>query len=839
MDKNQHIQIVDQQQNNQTRQEIHPYDSSVSHFRKEKEKSGKEKIIIQSNQAHLRNVADIGMALAELPELCTMAWCVGIAHDLGKYTPAYEQYIGDAMAEKPVKRGSVDHATAGGYILDQMCESPNFSQFLQYAIYAHHGMQDVFDNNKEQDIFQYRLGNEQKRVGVEAHFKLFFSQEEITAKVQVARKDYQLLNHKMKCFLQTQAVKGMYGKMTFYYGMYERLLLSLLIDADRMDTYHFMAGIDFDSSEIGRKRDARANIWKQCQEQLEKRINKFKERSILNDLRKEISQQCRAAGQGEGRLFRLSVPTGGGKTLSGLRFAIEHALVNEKSNIIYVAPFCTLLDQNAEEIRTAVGNKEYVLEHHSNVMFEEADKDKKEKYEILTANWDSPIVATTAVQFLNTLFDGGTKSIRRMHSLCNSVIILDEVQAIPVKITVLFNMAINFLIQFTGATVVLCSATQPPFDELSREQLFMPKEIIPVDIIQHPVFYRTHIEDRTDMYPGGMNLQQFTGFIEETALQKRQVLVVVNTKRCAKEVFKAVKQCQSLVEQGYHFFHISTNMCLKHRFEKLNQLKECLEAEEKVICISTTVIEAGVDISFQCGIRSISGLDHIIQTAGRVNRNAAIPIGKLYIVELSSKLEDTSKLDGVDDEKTVMRDLLYAYRKQPEDFDYRLDSQPAIKSFYKIYYERRKEKMNYNVHVDGATESLVQLFSGNSELEKGKKRYNSKYKNMVLTHSLKTAGRLFEVIPEDGQIDIVVAYDGDAQKAIDTLTNIYSLYQDKKSALQTLQSYTVSISKKLKNELGSLLHPICEGTILVLNMDHYSDDYGVSEEATGIANLIM
>jgi len=833
MNKQQQPQVINQQQQNNQ-----PYDSSVSHFRKEGSENGKKHIVVQSNKDHLQNVADIATALSEIAELNRMAWCIGRAHDLGKYTPAFGQYMADAIADKPVQRGSVDHSTAGGYFLDQICEDANFSQFLQYAVYAHHGLIDVFDNSRGEDVFRYRLGNEEKRVGVERSFKTFFSLEQTTDKVKEAENDYQLLKNKIKRFIMGSKVKNMYGNPAFYFGMYERVLLSLLIDADRMDTYHFMSGIDFKSKEIAQKREARTNIWKQCRDQLEYHISQLKDSNSLYDLRKEISNQCRVAGQKSGKLFRLSVPTGGGKTLSGLRFAIEKAIADQKSKIIYVAPYCTLLDQNAETIRSAVGNKEYVLEHHSNVMFEEAEEDKKERYEVLAANWDVPIVATTAVQFLNTLFDGGTKSIRRMHSLCNSVIILDEVQAIPMRITVLFNMAINFLTQFAGSSVVLCSATQPPFDELSGKKLLVPEEIISADMIHHPMFFRTHIQDKTDLHPGGMSLEQFANFIKETALQEKQVLVVVNTKMCARNVFMAVKQCQKLVEQGYRFFHISTNMCLKHRLEKLEELRESLEAEVKVICVSTTVIEAGVDISFQCGIRSLSGLDHIIQTAGRVNRNAAIPVGKLYIVELSSELENTSRLDGVDDEKLVMRDLLYEYRKRPENYDQRLDSDPAIKLFYKMYYERCKEKMNYIINADGVSDSLVQLFSGNSKLEQQKKQQNPDYSKKFLTHSFKTAGRLFEVIPEDGRVDIVIAYDEQAQQAIDLLSDVRSSYKDKKEKLQVLQSYTVSISNNLKNELGSLIYRICEETILVLNKDRYSEDYGVSEEATCMSNLI-
>lgn len=813
----------------------HINDPTISHFRTNENNEVEE---IQSNLDHMTNVANIATNLTEIPELKITAWCVGMMHDLGKLSPPFVKYITDTMNGKPVVRGSVDHSSAGGYFIAKMCKSMNASRFMQYSIYAHHGLTDIITSDYT-DIFSKRLQKEESRVNVEKYFYELFPVKVIQDKIKEAEHEFSIQENKIKTFhLSARKSKSDYGAAKFYFGMYERVLLSLLIDADCMDTYHFMENIQFDMTSIEKRREEREKIWSTSLKKFDIYLmDRKKIESPLNALRNDISEICKNVAYMSKNLIRLLVPTGGGKTLSSLHLALEKVKADGKSRIIYVAPYCTLLDQNAEVIREAIGNKDYVLEHHSNVLFEEGNEDEKEKYDILTSNWEeTPIVATTAVQFLNTLFDGSKRSIRRMHALCNSVIIIDEVQAMPIHVTKLFNLAINFLTEFARTTIILCSATQPPFEKITGGEMVLPTEIIPKEIVDNPVFNRIKYEDKTNITRGGMCQTEFGKFIRETAIKEEQLLVVVNTKKCAKNMYLELEQYQELKELGFQLFHISNNMCLVHRRQKITELTEALKKNKKVICISTTVIEAGVDISFKCGIRTISGLDHIIQTAGRVNRNGDAGEGKLYIVELEKGLEDTSRIEGIDDQKTAMRDFLYEFETNNDKFQNRIDSQESIDYYYQMYYESQKNKMEYPISIGSYTDSLVKLFSGKSKLEKeSKNQQGSQY----LTHLFKTAGDKFNVIPEDDRINIVVGYDKNAWNNIDIAINEYARPSDRKRAIKHLQAYTVGISKQMKEELNNAITPYLNGELLVLSKDYYSKEYGVTELSTTMENLQM
>lgn len=244
-----------------------------------------------------------------------------------------------------------------------------------------------------------------------------------------------------------------YGHSDFYLGMFVRILMSLQIDSDWSDSAAFS---NHQALPERMSEDDTMEVWRTALLNFDKHMENLAasgDDSPLNVQRNAISELCYQASAQSHRRYRLTVPTGAGKTLSSLRFALNHALKYKKRHIIYVAPFNSILAQNSVEFERAVGNPDYVLEHHSDIIFE--TEEEQATYQKLTENWDSPIIATTAVQLLNTLFSGKKSSIRRMYNLCDSVIIFDEIQAIPVQCAELFNLAVNFLSEFAGTTVVL------------------------------------------------------------------------------------------------------------------------------------------------------------------------------------------------------------------------------------------------------------------------------------------------------------------------------------------------------------------------------------------------
>ncbi|MBQ2726264.1 MAG: DEAD/DEAH box helicase family protein, partial [Clostridia bacterium] len=239
----------------------------------------------------------------------------------------------------------------------------------------------------------------------------------------------------------------------FLYGLLVRLLTSAVMEGDRRDTAEFMSGAVYPP-------EADQNLWQTLLAGMEAKLNTLDSSSPINAARRKISDICREAAGKHSGVYRLNVPTGGGKTLSALRYALAHAEKYSKKRIIFTFPLLSVLEQNSDAIRKYTGD-DFVLEHHSNAVQEKISPEKLDDYELLTENWSSPIIITTLVQLLNTMFDGKTSSVRRFHALTDTVIVIDEVQTVPGNMLTLFNLAVTFLAEFCNTTVLLCSATQP------------------------------------------------------------------------------------------------------------------------------------------------------------------------------------------------------------------------------------------------------------------------------------------------------------------------------------------------------------------------------------------
>ena len=796
----------------------------IAHFLKED-----QKIHIQSVAEHNWNVACLASNNAPLQELVEIAWLCGILHDAGKYGEDFQDYIKRAMNEEKVYPGEVTHSTAGGALMGKYVSRSNLTQIVQMAVLSHHGMNDSFKPDQNKIFIDDRLEKQKNLQQIKDCHDYFVDQAEFQKVCQNAEYDVKQLLENIKLFCENKG-KGsrQYGNRNFYLGMYERVLFSLLIDADRTDTACFvqkrMLPIINDMEDTHR-------LWQQCIKYFEKYLNGFQETSRLDAFRRKISEECMEAGKCPQRLYRLTVPTGAGKTLSSLRFALHHAEKYGKKHIIYVAPYQSILDQNADEIRKALGNPEIVLEHHCNVIQE--DTEKRLQYERMTENWDSPVIVTTAVQFLNTLFAGKNSNIRRMYQILNSVIIFDEVQSLPIKITKMFNLALNYLTVFGKSTVVLCSATQPLFDELSENSMLPPDNMIKETDEFQKVFKRTELIDETGKSGLGFSIEELEKFIWEKTKESNQILVIVNTKQCARKVYEGLKaRC---VEEGILLFHLSTNMCACHRRVIFEKIEYGLKSKKKLICISTQLIEAGVNLSFQCVIRSLAGLDSIIQAAGRCNRHGEEKIGYVHLIQMSKEAENVERLTDILKAQESMQKLLYQFRLQPEIFSNNLFSDTAIRMYYQYYLKSRESEMEYPVLVNGVGTTILDLLSGNEKLWKGMPAvFRQENKGLLLKQAFKTAGCLFEVIQENGQTEVVVEYNDEVKQQKDILESFHTTLEEKKQAIRKLQPYTVSISQSMKQSLGNAITSICDGSILVLSENYYSKETGVSKQPEGM-----
>ncbi|MDD2973384.1 MAG: CRISPR-associated helicase Cas3', partial [Lachnospiraceae bacterium] len=645
---------------------------------------------------------------------------------------------------------------------------------------------------------------------------------------RLAEKDCSQIMKMIQKNIKTWGNAPLYGNRDFFLGMYERILMSLLIDGDRRDTEDFMAGVH--TEELFSKEQL-IQIWSACCENVEKKISELEEKDGIGLYRSEISMHCRQAAESKDRLFQLTVPTGSGKTLSSLRFAVHYALENKKKKIIYVAPFHSIVEQNAREIREALGIPEIVLEHHCNIVME--TEEEQIRYDRITEDWSSPVIVTTAVQFLNTLFDAKTGNVRRMHSLCDSIIIMDEVQALPVRLLELFNLAANFLTTFGNAAMVLCTATQPLLERLPVNCLLPPRKMVKQSEFYREKLKRTEIMDCTTQVPGGMSIEQAARFTIEKAEKYRKVLFIVNTKKCAKEIFFKVKE---LCGEKAVIHHLSTSMVPEHRKETLEHMSAALEKDVMQICISTQVIEAGVNISFPCVIRSFAGLDNVIQAAGRCNRHMKLAMGYVFVIKMNMEAENISRLEEICMAQNALQSVLLQFRDDAQSLDNCLDSEKAITMYFEHYFRKYQKRMCAPVSVKGVPTSIVELLSDNRAFVANNQAGNKK--GQLLNQAFQTAGEQFEVIDDMGKITVVVERGEEITENLLKLEDLKVSNKEKKQILRKLQQHVVSITKAEERQIGNGIRAIWEKQVLVLEGRFYDPEVGVVTEPRPMQTLM-
>lgn len=782
-------------------------------------------------EEHLKNVAEFAGKICPLPELKNLSYLMGILHDIGKAgTENQDDFNAILRYGESAHKHNLNHSTAGGRIAYDLPANHKVAELLGVVIYSHHGIQDCIDLKTGRTLEERRSENKIDYDVIKQRFFQMFDKSVLEEKCRAADRDWSYINNKIGSFLkENKSNNRQCGDGHFFMGMYVRVLLSVLIDSDWTDTSCFSQGISLPNRISV---DNIQQIWEESIDYFENcylpKVQKEPSNGkLLNAYRQQISDLCKTAAKAEQRLYRLTVPTGAGKTLSSLRFALHHAIEQKKQHIIYIAPFNSILEQNAREIITAVGNSEIVLEHHCNVVCE--DEKKEKKYRELTETWDSPIIVTSAVQILNTLFLEQKSCIRRMHTLCNSIIIFDEVQAFPVQCTELFDLAVNFLTVFCNTTVILCSATQPTLAPRKENNIYKCVEMTGEIKTYADVFKRTEIIDKTDLYPGGMEIPDLRDFVLESIEMYKSVLIIVNTTTCARNLYLSLKEEYNNSE--YLIFHLSNNMCAKNKLDKLAEIITALEEMKNgkgVICVSTQVVEAGVNFSFGCVIRSKAGLDNIIQAAGRCNRHKELErLGAVYIIQMSKEAENLNRLPEIVTAQNALQKVLDDFRNVPERFGGSLDSQEAIKAYYENYHdglgtdETKFPVQNYDT-------TLVDLLGkdrvGCKQYERA---HNQEKLKSPFVQGFQTAGKEFEVISNEYKINIVIPYDENAKRSIERLESNRLKADEQRKELRILQRYTVGIAEYRRDKLSNAIHDICDKKILVLSEGYYDNEIGV------------
>jgi CRISPR-associated endonuclease/helicase Cas3 len=407
--------------------------------------------------------------------------------------------------------------------------------------------------------------------------------------------------------------------------------------------------------------------------------------------------------------------------LASLRFALHHAQRWSMDRVIYVSPYISIADQNAQVVREVLEPKgcdfaSIVLEHHSNLT------EEKESWRgsVLAENWDAPVVFTTAVQVLEALFGGGTRSVRRLHALANAVIVFDEVQTIPIRAIHLFNNAVNFLVEQCGASVVLCTATQPLLDRVDKSKgaLKQGTELMPDAPRLFRDLRRYETFDKTNK-PGGWNIAEVSALSIGEMRQYGSCLVIVNTKRDALGIYTDCKERLKTLDEPMGegcIVHLSTHMCPAHRMATLNRMKAELtpQARKQVLCVSTQLIEAGGDIDFATVVRDLAGLDSIAQAAGRCNRNGDRATGRVHIVKMAQALP--TQLEEIRCAQTNARRVLDDWREEKGNEPFELSDPQEMERFFKHHFFARANQMDYPVKAPPAQrdDTLLRMLGENS-----------------------------------------------------------------------------------------------------------------------------
>ena len=582
-------------------------------------KEGAEENEWQLLEEHLRNVADRAASFAAAFGYENWGRALGFLHDAGKVNPAFQRRL----------RGSgehVDHSTPGAWEALSRYRSElgdANGRLLAFALVGHHG---GIPNgvHGERTPLNSRLGKD----GVGGTARGF---EDYATSIDISLPGDDSLE---PIPFERLALRGerdiAMSRGIFSTSVLVRMLFSCLVDADYLDTEQFVTP-DVSMARKGLQRDSIATLSQKLDAYMES-LQSSVTPSRVNDMRTMVLKDCRSATKWAHGIYTLTVPTGGGKTLASLSFALRHAAANNMKRVIYAIPFTSIVEQNAQVFRSVLGDNN-VLEHHSNYDFDAVDNDERKLAERLAVqNWDAPLVVTTNVQLLESLFSNKPSKCRKLHNIANSVIVLDEAQMLPdnllkVSLAMFEELAADF-----NVTVVLCTATQPALEGL------WPFGTSPREIASHQDELLSVFGHRARFMVEG-SLKE--GELVEALAASKRVLCVVGTKKKARVIFEdvvsRVREEEPCDCDNLGVFHLSANMTPLHRSEILAEIRQRLTAEEQCIVISTQLIEAGVDVDFPAVYREMAGIDSLIQAAGRCNREGRLPEGIVHVFEISDE----------------------------------------------------------------------------------------------------------------------------------------------------------------------------------------------------------
>lgn len=711
---------------------------------------------IQSNEAHQQGVARRAAQFAADFGMEDWGRVLGLLHDKGKEKLAFQQHIKkeSGMDASIRVEGDYRHAYVGALLAGQ--QYPSFASLLAYPILGHHaGLYDYFDYDKAME-----------------------------GKTIPKDVDATSLNISLSAAPSLKTIKP------FECNHIIRMLFSCLVDADRLDTEEFMKPEQALLRGGKKTLQELAPLLDNYLIDMKSNIReKHKENTTVNIVRNQVQEECQKKSICEPGFYSLTVPTGGGKTLSSLVWALNHAIHHDKKRIVIAIPYTSIIVQTAQILRSIFG-ADNVLEHHSNVSYESlCDKDDNgedkmvQQMKLATENWDYPIIVTTNVQLFESIYSNKPTPCRKLHNLCNSVLILDEVQTLPTDyLQPIVNALKTYQRQF-GLSVLFTTASQPvlagkhqgTIPRITFEGIDKITEIIPEEYGLHNKLRRVNLyfDEHQSSYDE----------IADRMVQYDRVLCIVNSRRAAKEIY------DRLPDEDFKY-HLSRLMCPIHIRETLAEIIEKLGnsdcSNKKIWVVSTQLIEAGIDIDFPVVLRQEIGLDSVLQAAGRCNREGRmVEKGGVYVFSLNEEYPSC-----------FMENSNNARKRLPKDSDW--FSPETMKAYFLKLYK-------------GFTKTFDKV-----EVKK-KLECPSLY-------NFETIGREFKLI-NDKTKSIIVNY-GNAENLVNQVMQEGATYE----LMKALGQYTVNISKNNFNQLEGAFEKgerIPEGLFFIRNKRQYNNQTGV------------
>ncbi len=693
-------------------------------------------------------------------------YLTGLWHDLGKFAPEWQSYLGSkADAHRGEVSARVDHSSAGA---QHAVGTQNIlGHLLAYAMAGHHsGLLDAISENAD---LQKRLHKEVPAFG--------------NAPKEILDRPIPELPPIFARDIRRPLVGAFFTRMIF----------SALVDADFLATEAFM-----NPSQARQRRSSRDRLLARMAEILAAHMDAFPiAQDAVNRARAEVHAACLTAAKEPPGFFSLTVPTGGGKTLSALAFALQHAITHGQKRVIYVIPFTSIIEQNAavfeEVFRSLLASESdpVVLQHHSNLSPEK----ETTRSRLAAENWDAPLVVTTAVQFYESLHAARTSSCRKLHNIANSVVILDEAQCLPVEYLRPCLEVLQELTARYNTTAVLCTATQPAIHRTVDLPIGLERvrEIVPDPAGLYETLRRVTIVDR-----GALTDSVLSG---ELAARDK-VLAIVNTRRHAQELFR-------LLPKSLANFHLSALMCPAHRHGVLAAVRQRLDQSQPVRLISTQLIEAGVDIDFPRVYRSLAGIDSIAQAAGRCNRNGRWPGSELHLFR-----SEHQRAEAYFRETAQIADQVLQLHEDAL-------SLASVEHFFTLYYAQHNPPsgQRWDSKDICAEYKLAQD------------------RTLPFHFQYRTVAEKFRLIEKE-QLPVLIPFDERAKALLNELRNeAIPLHRD---LLRGLQRYTVQIYRSEFFQNHAQFESVRDDQfhILICPETQYDSQFGLSLESTGHTPLI-